>query len=81
MNIIAESLMVAYKSALASHEEEVKNQEAKNKAKLQEIYKVRQEAQKVCTHPTKEVVDGWDYHNNCDDSYNKCTVCGKEHIK
>lgn len=31
---------------------------------------------KVCTHTDKTHVDSWNYHNNVDDSYDKCNTCG-----
>lgn len=34
-------------------------------------------ARAVCTHPTTEVIEGWDYHNGVDETYVICLVCGK----
>lgn len=31
----------------------------------------------ACPHQYTKTVDGWNYHNNVDDSYNECKTCGK----
>lgn len=73
MNKEAEQLLEKYKREmeLLEYKKKELQMEGMNVSAL--LYKARA----VCTHPTTEVIEVWDYHNGVEDARTICLVCGK----
>lgn len=40
-------------------------------------YEFKKLLQEICDHSSVELISDWNYHNNVDDSYTECKICGK----
>lgn len=72
-NIQAEALLLKFEEELAKWEIKVKDVEDEKF----EIYKIKQIAQEVCTHPKTREESTYDYHKREDWTNVFCCVCDK----
>jgi hypothetical protein len=54
-----------------------KQHEASLKQIREETYLYTKLMQDACPHSDKVTKEDWNYHNNVDDSYDECKICGK----
>ena len=40
-------------------------------------YELQKLLQEICDHSSLELISDCNYHNNVDDSYTECKICGK----
>ena len=73
-NIQAEGLLLRFKEEMVKWETRLKAVESEK----WEVYKIKNLAQEVCTHPKTREEGTPDYHNNTEWTRVICTICDKQ---